>query len=181
MMESMSRIYQVLEETFNSIRVVVAFGNTQQHRSRFHQENKRYYEKTMKIRTIDALTNPTIELLGIGSIFFTILPCMYLLLRQTTTIWGVRLADTPPDVSTLVLLYTLLFGTIDPARRLSSIYTKLKRSAVAMGRIDSFLNQESRIRETETAEPLARHSREIEFRDIYFAYASKAMLTARMR
>lgn len=173
MMESMSRIYQVLEETFNSIRVVIAFGNTQRHRANFHRENKKYYEKTMRIRCIDALTNPTVELLGIGSIFFTVLPCMYLLLRQTTTIWGIKLADTPPDVATLILLYTLLVGTIDPMRKLSSVFTKLKRCVAAMDRIDQFLHRESMVREPAQKQVLPRHSECIEFHEIGFSYATK--------
>ncbi len=173
MMESMSKIYQVLEETFNSSRVVIAFGNPRKHRANFHRENKRFYEKNMKIRLIDAMTNPTVELLGIGSIFITFLPCMYLLLRQTTSIWGIQLANTPPNVSTLMLLYTLLVGTVDPLRKMSSVFTKLRRSVSAMERIDKFLQQDTLVREAPEPKTLPRHARSIEFQDIYFAYATK--------
>lgn len=173
MMESMSRIYQVLEETFNSLRVVIAFGNTQRHRANFHNENKKYYDKAMKIRLIDSLTNPTVELMGIGAIFVTVLPCMYLLLRKTTTIWGIQLANSPPDISTLILLYTFLVGTIDPVRKLSTIYAKIKRSVVAIARIDEFLQSETRVVDTENPRLLPRHCKQIEFQSIRFAYATK--------
>ncbi|MFN3160278.1 MAG: ABC transporter ATP-binding protein [Rubinisphaera brasiliensis] len=173
MMDSMSRIYHVLEETFNSMRVVIAFGNGRRHRQNFHEQNKKYYEKAMKIRTIDALTHPTVELMGIGAIFVTVLPCMYLLLRKTTTIGGIQLADTPPDVSTLILLYTFLVGTLDPVRKLSTIYSKLKRSVVAISRIDDFLNRDTLVVETENQRLLPRHHKQIEFQDVRFAYATK--------
>lgn len=173
MMECMSRIYQVLEETFNSVRVVIAFGNTQRHRANFHRENKHYYEKAMRIRFIDSLTNPTVELMGISAIFVTVLPCMYLLLRKTTTIWGIQLANSPPDISTLILLYTFLVGTIDPVRKLSSIYTKLKRSVTAIERIDEFLHTETRVLESENPRLLPRHRKSIQFENIRFAYATK--------
>ncbi len=173
MMDSMSRIYQVLEETLNSMRVVIAFGNGRRHRRKFHQENQAYYEKAMRIRLIDSFTNPIVELLGIGAIFVTVLPCMYLLLRKTTTIWGVQLADEPPDIPTLMLLYTFLVGTVDPIRKLSTVYSKLKRSVVAADRVTEFLASDSRIQEPVTPRVMPRHTKEIEFQNIRFSYASK--------
>ncbi len=173
MMESMSRIYQVLEETFNAFRVVIAFGNERKHRTRFHRENRAYYSKAMKIRIIDGITNPTVELMGMCAIFITVLPCMYLLLRKTTTIWGVQLADDPPDIPTLILLYTFLVGTVDPVRKLSSIYSKLKRSIAAADRITALLDQESMVNEPKMPRVLPQHCKKIEFQDIRFAYASR--------
>ncbi|MCA8988957.1 MAG: ABC transporter ATP-binding protein [Planctomycetaceae bacterium] len=173
MMESMSRIYQVLEEMLNAMRVVIAFGNGARHRKQFHEENRNYYNKSMKIRMIDAFTNPSVELMGMGAIFITVLPCMYLLLRKTTTIWGVQLADEPPDIPTLMLMYTFLVGAVDPVRKLSSIYSKIKRSVAAADRLTKFLETESRIEEPKSPRLLPRHQQHVEFRNIRFAYATK--------
>ncbi|VAX40524.1 hypothetical protein MNBD_PLANCTO02-3444, partial [hydrothermal vent metagenome] len=54
-MESMSRVYKTLEETFDGIKVLIAFNGGLQHRSRFHRDNKSYFYKAMKIIKIDAL------------------------------------------------------------------------------------------------------------------------------
>ncbi|MBL4883700.1 MAG: ABC transporter ATP-binding protein, partial [Planctomycetaceae bacterium] len=173
MMESMSRIYKVLEETLNAFRIVIAFGNESKHRAQFHRENRAYYSKAMKIRIIDGITNPSVELMGMCAIFITVLPCMYLLLRNTTTIWGIQLADDPPTMPTLILLYTFLVGTVDPVRKLSTIYSKLKRSIAAADRIMELMDQKSLVKESSTPRVLPRHQQKIEFQNIRFAYARR--------
>ena len=64
-MESMSRIYKVMEETLDAMKVVIAFNGAARHRQRFHCENKIYYKKSMNIVMIDSVTSPVTGLLGI--------------------------------------------------------------------------------------------------------------------
>jgi len=172
MMESMSRIYKTLEETFDAIKIVIAFNGAGRQRRRFHKENKEYYRKAQKIVSIDALTSPTTEVLGILTAFIALLPGAYLVLRDTTSIWGVRLTSEPLDVAELSLLYVLLAGVIDPIRKLSSTYTKLKRGSAAAERIFSLMDRQSLVKEPENPQPLPRHSECIEFRRIGFHYAA---------
>ncbi|MEX0700831.1 MAG: ABC transporter ATP-binding protein [Planctomycetales bacterium] len=173
MMESMSRIYRTLEETFDAAKVVIAFGGAKRHRRQFHHENKEYFSKAMKIVRIDALTSPTTEVLGLLAAFIALLPGAYLVLRETTTIWGITLSDHPMDIARLTMLYVLLAGTIDPARKLSSVYSKLKKSAAAADRIFELLDRAPLVKETSRPVPLPRHQRTIEFDRISFSYATK--------
>lgn len=170
MMESMTRIYQELEQTFDAIKVVTAFGQERQHRRRFHLENKLYYKKAMKIVRIDSLTSPVTEQLGMAAALLAVLPCTYLLLNEATSIWGIKLASVPPDLPTLATLYSLLAGIIDPVRKLSSIYTKLKRSSAATERVFAMYDRESHIGDPKSPQALPQHKQEIEFRQISFAY-----------
>lgn len=172
MMESMSRIYKTLEESFSAIKVVLAFGNERVHRKQFHSENKSYYRKAMKIVRIDSLTSPTTELLGLCAAYVAVLPCVYLLLRGTTSIWGITLASAPPDVATLALLYGLLAGVIDPVRKLSSVYAKLKRSTAAADRVFELMDRESAVKQATSPLVLPHHSKSVEFRNIYFSYSN---------
>ena len=64
MLESMSRIYQALEETFQALKVVIAFNGAERQQKRFRRENREYYHKVMKLVKIDAMTNPTTEFLS---------------------------------------------------------------------------------------------------------------------
>ncbi|MCA9042425.1 MAG: hypothetical protein KDA65_18875, partial [Planctomycetaceae bacterium] len=116
MMESMSRIYQTLEETLDNMKVVIAFNGAGTHRRRFHRENKQYYHKMLRIIKLDALTSPTTETLGMIAGFMAVLPGTYLVLRGTTEIWGIQLAAEPMSISSLILLYAMLAGIIDPIR-----------------------------------------------------------------
>lgn len=171
-MESMSRIYKTLEESFDAIKVVLAFDAGARHRWRFHLENKEYYRKAMKIVRIDALTSPVTETLGILAVISALLPGTYLVLRHCDSIWGIRLSSGNPDIAELTLLYVFLAGTIDPLRKLSSVYNKVKRSSAAADRIFSLMDRQSLVRETERPVALPRHQRSIELRDVEFHYAA---------
>src|SRR5205814_5625715 len=77
-MESVARIYKVLEETFEAIKIVIAFDGGQRHRQCHHRESKNYYHKSMRIAMADALTNPMTELLGMSAVVLALLPGAYL-------------------------------------------------------------------------------------------------------
>lgn len=171
MMESMSRIYKSLEETFDALKVVIAFDGARKHRQRFHRENKEYYSKAMKVVQIDALTSPTTELMGLFAVSLALLPGAYLVLRGTTEIWNIQLAAERMDIADLSVLYAFLVGTLDPIRKLSSVYSKLKRSAAATERIFSLIDRETLVTPPEQPKMLPRHSRQITFERVYFSYA----------
>ena len=170
-MESMSRIYKTLEESFDAMKVVIAFNAAARHRRRFHIENKEYYNKAMRIVRIDSLTSPITELLGVLAAFGAILPGTYLVLRNTNSIWGIKLAAGPMDIAELTLLYVFLAGIIDPLRKLSSVYGKVKRSTAASDRIFELLDRRSLVQEVAKPAALPRFNKLIEFRRIEFRYA----------
>lgn len=170
--ESMSRIYKLLEESLESMKVVIAFGGASRHRRRFHDENKVYMEKSMRIVRIDALTGPVTEVLGLFALLIALLPGVYLVLRNTDSIWGIKLAARPMGVAELSVLYALMAGISDPVRKLSSVFAKLKKSMAAADRIFELMDRESLIKEPSKPQPLGRHSQCIEFRKVSFTYDS---------
>lgn len=172
MMESMSRICKTLEEAFDAIKVVKAYGGERRHRARFHRENKEYLGKAIKIVRIDSLTSPSTELLGMCAIFVSLLPGAFLVLRQKSEIWNIRLSESVMDIAELGVLYVLLAGILEPMRRLSVVYAMIKRSSAAAERIFSLMDREPLVKETSHPVPLPRHEREIEFRNIEFSYAA---------
>ena len=170
MMESMSKLYKTLEETFDSLKVVIAFNGGHKHRARFHRENKEYYRKAMKLVHFDALTSPTTEIMGLFAVFIALLPGAYLVMRETKSIWGVNLASEPMDMAQLTLLYVLLAGTLDPIRKLSTVYAKLKRSTAAADRVFHLMDQKTLVKQSPKAQKAPRHTREIHFSDVTFSY-----------
>ena len=171
MMESMSRIYKTLEETFEALKVVIAFNGARTHRQRFHRENKEYYRKAQRIVSVDSLTSPTIEVLGLLTAFIALLPGAYLVLRHTTRIWGITLSSHQLDVAELSLLYVLLAGVIDPMRKLSTTYTKLKRGSAAADRVFGLMRTIPLVKDPENPQELPRHARSIAFHGVQFSYA----------
>ncbi len=172
MMESMSRIYKVLEETFEGRKVVIAFGSARRHRDQFQNEYQRYFDKALQVVRTDALAKPSMEVLGLLAIFVAMLPGAYLVIRQKTGIYGVRLAADVMDPAQLGTLYAMLAGMLDPCRKLSSTYSRLKRSAAAADRVFALMDMSPKVKEVEDPTPLGRHSESIEFRNVRFRYPS---------
>ena len=52
-LESVARIYKILEETFESAKVVIAFDGGRRHRQVHHRESKNFYRKSMRIAMQD--------------------------------------------------------------------------------------------------------------------------------
>ncbi len=173
MMESMSRIYKTLEESFDSSKVIIAFNGARKHRNRFHHENKEFFKKALRIVRIDSLTSPTTEMLGMMAIFIALIPGAYLVLRGKTEIWGIQLASAPMDVATLGVMYALLAGITDPARKMSSVYSKLKRTAAAAERIFAVIDRESLVKEAEEPQRFPKKLESVHFQKIDFTYAQR--------
>jgi subfamily B ATP-binding cassette protein MsbA len=171
MMESMSRIYKVLEESFDSLKVLIAFGGERRHQDKFHAENREYYTKTMAIAKIDAMASPAMEMLGMLAILLGLLPGAYLVLRETRSIWNIQLSHSVMDFAQLAVMYTLLAGIVDPARKLSSVFTVARRSLVAADRVFELIDRETLVEEHPQARRLARHHESIEFSEVGFRYA----------
>ncbi len=171
--ESMSRMYKVIGETFESIKVVLAFNGQRVQRRKFHYENKTFFEKSMKLVRVDALTSPTTEVLGLVAISLGLFPAVYLVLTGEESIWGIRLANEPMDVARLGVFYSFLIGMSDPARKMSSIYAKLKRASAAADRIFEFMDREPAVVEPRISKHLPPHRISIEFSNVNFAYQAK--------
>lgn len=169
-MEEMSQTYNILEEAFQGIKVVKAFTMERYERRRFHGNNKKFYEKNMRIARYDALTHPLTEVMGIVTIALALLAGAYLVLNQETHLLGIRMSERPLSLPTLLLFYGLLAGVSDPARKLSEVFNQLQRASAACDRIYALVDREPTIVDPPKALPLARHRREIEFRGIDFAY-----------
>jgi subfamily B ATP-binding cassette protein MsbA len=172
-MESVARIYKVLEETFEAAKVVIAFDGGRRHRQVHHRESKNYYRKSMKIAMADALTNPTTEMLGMTAVVLAMLPGAYLVLRHTTSIWEIPLSTDAMELADLSLLYALLAGVFDPIRKLSSVFSKVKRAGAAADRVFELIDMKSQVIESAEPRPLETEIKTVEFRQVGFTYLSK--------
>jgi subfamily B ATP-binding cassette protein MsbA len=172
-MESVARIYKVFEEAFEAVKIVIAFDGGRRHRQRHHHESKVYYQKSMKIAMADALTNPATELLGMSAVVLAMLPGAYLVLRGNTSLWGIPLASAPMEMAELSWLYAMLAGVLDPARKLSSVFSKVKRAGVAADRVFEMIDLKTLVQEPAEPRPLPRQMERIEFQEVGFTYLTK--------
>ncbi|HEY8504177.1 MAG TPA: ABC transporter ATP-binding protein, partial [Gemmataceae bacterium] len=169
-LEGMSQIYKILQETFTGIRVVKAFTMEPYERRRFKRATDDYYHKAMKVVFIDSLAGPLVELLGVAAVALALLAGAYLVLKGKTHLFGLRMTNTPLDANTLLTLYALLAAIADPVRKLSSVYTKLQSGAAAADRIFAFMDQRPAVGGNPAGVRLGPVRDRIEFRDVCFSY-----------
>lgn len=169
-LERMSNIYKILQETFRGLRVVKAFTMEPYERRRFNTATKDYCDRSMRVVTIDALAGPLVELLGVIAVSVAILAGAYLVLRGKTEIFGIPMASHPIEPETLIQLYALLAGMADPVRKLSSVYTKMQSAAAAADRVFAYMDKVPQVLSNSTGPRIERHADTIEFRNVCFSY-----------
>ena len=175
LLDSMSRLYTGLEETFHNAKAVIAYDQAGRHRRSFHRENKNFYKQAMKLVQIRRDGGPLPpEMLGMVAASAVLLPAAFLVLRGTTSIWGVSLANSPPKFPELALFYVLLAGVLEPMRKFSKFYTAIRHSTAIAERLFLRMDARSLIEAPATAQFLPPLSQKIDICDIQFSYQSAA-------
>ncbi len=169
-METLTGIYHRVSETFESVRVVVAFDGKPHHEQQLKKANDEYFDHSMKMVRVSALIRPVTELLGIAAFTAVLIPGAYMVLNDTDQIWGVKLASGPLGIAELTTLYVLLAGILDPVRKLSGVFPQFKRSLGAADRVFEIVDQQTEIPEATTASTQPRHSKSIAFENVSFHY-----------
>src|SRR5262245_53974227 len=178
LLERMSAIYKILQESLQGIRVVKAYTMEPYERRRFCTATKDYYDRSMMVVKLDALTGPLIELMGVLAVAGALLAGAWLVLKNDTHLFGMRMTDHPMEAETLLQFYVLLIAIADPVRKLSSVYTRLQSGAAAADRIFAFLDKQPNVQNNCDGPRLPRHDTSIEFRDVSFSYVrEKPILT----
>jgi subfamily B ATP-binding cassette protein MsbA len=170
MLERMTSIYKILQETFIGIRIVKAFARESGERRRFREATREYTKKAMWVVNLDAAAGPVMELLAVAAIGAALLVGAYLVIEGRTDLWGIELVSAPMAPETLLQFYALLAAIADPVRKLSSVYTRIQSGFAAANRIFAYLDREPRIHANCEGPILERHHRDIEFRNVCFSY-----------
>lgn len=169
-METMAKIYECISETFGSAKIVMAFSGYHKHRKQFLNANREYYAGSMRIVRLGALSRPISETMGVIGVFAAFAPGAYLVLRETNSILGIRLASAPMSIAELATLYALLAGTLDPVRRLSSVFEQIKRGMAGCERVFGLIDQRTAVPEPRSARVMIPHQSMISFRNVSFRY-----------
>ncbi|MFO0947143.1 MAG: ABC transporter ATP-binding protein [Planctomycetota bacterium] len=169
-LESMSRIYKILQESFLGIREVKAFTMERYERRRFFEETKLFYHQSMKLIRTDAIGNPLLEVLAIAAVAIALLAGSYLVMSGETHVFGIRLTYDPIEQSMLLTFYGLIAGLCDPLRKVFSVYGRVQRGIAASDRIFQCFDRQPKFVQKRRAPQMPPHCRAIEFRDVSFAY-----------
>lgn len=164
--ESLGRIVNILDETFGGMRVVKAFNARKFILGKLEVESD-YYKKVNKSMSYkNELASPVSEILGTmiiaGIIFFG----GNMVLSEGSTM--------PPEV---FLGFIGVFSQIiQPAKNFSNGITSLQRGTASAKRIFQVIDSQPAIQNKPDAIELKSFEREIEFKNVSFAYETELVL-----
>lgn len=164
--EKLGDILTTIEETLGGMRVVKAF-NAEEHRlRRFVAENNDLLLIKNKANRRRDLASPTSETLGIVAVCVVLYYGGRLVLTNNFSLTG-------PDFLTFIALFTQI---INPLKSFSSASYNIRRGAASIERIQTLINVEETITEKPDARPISSFEKEIEFKNVSFAYGDKQVL-----
>lgn len=186
-LERMSNIYKILQESFQGIRVVKAFTNESRERRRFYAATRDYRNRAQMVVNLEAMTDPIIEVLGVASVLGALLLGSYLVLTKHTHLFGMRMTNAPLEPEAMLQLYILLAAIADPVRKLSSVFTRMQSAFAASTRVFECIDRQPRVQANHDGAILPRPSwlprggnsgpivlpakpNYVEFRDVCFSY-----------
>jgi len=164
--ESLGRIVNILDETFGGMRVVKAFNARSFVIGRLEEESAYYRKVTKSMAYKNELASPVSEILGTlivaGIIFFG----GNMVLSDHSTL----------SAAAFIGFIGVFSQIIQPAKNFSNGITSLQRGIASARRIFELIDSQPAIRNKPDAIELKSFEREIEFKNVSFAYDTDLVL-----
>src|SRR5678815_1980008 len=157
--EALEQISHISNEAFTGHRIVKAFGAEAREVSKFDRAAEHFYRTSLKVTATLATLPPVMEFIG-GVAF-------------VSALWygaqEIKAGNlTEGDFFSFITALFMMYG---PAKKLSRVNADLQQAGAAAERIFEMLDTHSEVHELPHAAALPPMTREIEFRDVRFAYA----------
>ncbi len=169
-MEESARLLNRLYQAMTYMRVVKAFTNEDNERSRFKVVAQDVYKKSMRISIFGALSRINNELLGVTMITVSVLAGGYLVLNSTCYMFGIRMCTAPMSFGALMMFFGFMIGVADPLRKLADVYNMIQGGVVAADRVFPLMDQIPAVRNPVNPKPISAGELEIEFDNVRFEY-----------
>lgn len=160
-LQQRSNIMAILQETFTGMRIVKAYQMEQKMFQKFSAENQNLFRYEMKVVTVDASTNPCMEvfvvLAGVGIMMFS----AHQVISGTMTIGDFG------------AFYAALAALFDPIRKLADLNNIIGTSIAGGERVFELMDVVPAIQDKPNAKLLEPVQEKIEFNNVSFAYQDK--------
>jgi subfamily B ATP-binding cassette protein MsbA len=156
-------LLSMMEETLGGLRIIKAFNAERVVKQKFEKENSDYTNIMVKVyRRVD-LSSPLSEFMGI-TVFVTIL-----------YVGGQMVLGEHPTMNGAVFItYLALFSQlIAPAKAFTTAYYNIQKGLASAERVNKILNAEVTIKDAEHPKKLSGFEKEIEYKNVSFAYREK--------
>jgi ATP-binding cassette, subfamily B, bacterial MsbA len=162
--ETMGRIVNILDETFSGMRVINAFNAHSFILKKVEEETTFHRKVNISISRKNELASPLSELMGVMVVAFII---------YYGSQW-VMAGELP--ASSFMLFLTVYASMIQPAKNFSNGITSLQKGVVSAQRIFAIIDTPSAIQNKPNAITLRDFKKELEFKNVSFAYDKEFVL-----
>ena len=149
-----------VEETLGGLRIIKAFCAEAIMNQRFQKVNSMYRNDIMRVNIRQQMAHPMSEFLG------TIMIIVVLWFGGTLVLGESPVISGPTFIYYLVILYSIL----NPLKEISKAGYSIAKGLASMERFDKILMAENIIKEVEQPKHIEAFNRQIEFRNVSFAY-----------
>ncbi len=155
----MGVLLSMMEETLGGLRIIKGFNAEKNVSGKFEKENQQYTNISIKMyRKVD-LASPLSEFLGV-----TVLVVILFLGGEMV------LTNKSMEGALLIMYLVMFYQILTPAKSFTSAYYSVLKGLASSERIDSILNAEIKIQDAINPRPITKFEKEIEYRDVSFAY-----------
>lgn len=156
-------LISIIDETLSGMKIMKAFTAEKYLEAKFRHENQNHFVIATRMLRRMFLSSPLTEFLAI--------------IILVVVLWfGGKLVLLPEDPETALkpqvfIGFMLIFSQlIPPAKSFSSAYYNIQKGLASSQRIDALLDTDIEIHEHADAKPITSFEKEIEFRNVHFAY-----------
>ncbi len=140
-------------------------------------EYDRFQDSTHEMRKVailtrfyEALASPLTEMLGICMLCVGMIASAYLVLNQSTSIWGIPISSHPLSVTSVTVFLGMLIGATDPLRKMARVVSGINNGMAAANMLHPFLGMESSLEEPDEPLQLSQPVDSVELRGVCFSY-----------
>ncbi len=163
---ALGQILTVIEETISGARIIKAFNGQQYVRRKFFDINKEQTNLQRNIYYRQELASPISEFLGITV-------AMIILLIGG---WWILNAESNFTISSFITYLTFYYQILVPLKSIATAYTGIKKGMASADRIFEVLDAPIAITKVEHPVDINSFNKNIEFKDVVFAYQSAPVL-----
>jgi ATP-binding cassette, subfamily B, bacterial MsbA len=155
-----SAMFSTVEEVLNSIKIVKAFRQEDAERKNFEKINSKHLKQWQKSQIYAALNVPFSEINStITGVVVVIIGGGMIL----SPAYNFSLGD-------FTAFLFAVFSMLHPLKKITQLYTEVKKAGVSLDRISLVLNHQSSIKDDADSLPKASFEDSIEFKDVGFYY-----------
>ncbi len=156
--DKLAEIQNIVHETITGNGIVKAFGMEMWEIDRFRTAAQRLLKANMRAVAVQSISSPLMDALGAVAIAL-----LLYLGREVIVHHGGTAGNFIAFLAAVMMLY-------DPVRKMPIYYNSFQQAAGASEEIFRFMDTQDEVREKKKALVLPAFSRQIEFRDVCFAY-----------